>query len=510
MKSRDGYNKTHNKAPASSSSHTDAASSIPQLWDAQYHHQELEHKLVSSLTKMMAQLELIAAQIPVPPPVQDQPVQPEGASSEPARMNARVPQAQHRQLQVQFNDPYDRDAEEDYDPDSLLNNIKTSIPEFEGLHDPDLYLDWECKVEKIFDCYDFPEQKKERRRHERYPPVDTWEEMKGLMRGCLIPVHYERELEKKLNRIKQGTRSVEEYHKELETALNRVGKQETLNTTIIRYIEGMNPDIACEVELKNFTSTDKIVHYASILERQLKEGRRRSHHSSASVRPSWHRGTSSTSPSTPSTEPSRPRGQSGLPERRFDRSSPHANQNRARDIQCHKCQGWAYFQNQCPSRRVMFITEQNEIESASEDEDQPTVDTKKELEMPPVDSDEEDPELPHVNLVSIRNLSINREKEQPDQRENIFFTRVTIQDQTCLMIIYNRSVINTMSQELCKRGLELREQKRPPPQPGLPSTSPNRLRPPRRPPLLLLQPPKPFSNDSLMHGNSSGSAAKKD
>ena len=86
------------------------------------------------------------------------------------------------------------------------------------------------------------------------------------MRGRFIPVHYERELEKKLNRIKQGTRSIEEYHKELETALNRVGKEETLNATIIRYIEGMNPDIACEVELKEFTSIERMVQYASIVE----------------------------------------------------------------------------------------------------------------------------------------------------------------------------------------------------------------------------------------------------
>ncbi|KAH6836113.1 alpha/beta-Hydrolases superfamily protein [Perilla frutescens var. hirtella] len=140
--------------------------------------------------------------------VQGQPLQPEGAArqpaaaqppevarqpeihaAEPARANARAPQAQCHQPEVQFNDPYEYDAEEafgdfaeefeaEYDPfqrrerprqpyyrhaarradlNSLLNNIKTSIPEFEGLHDPDLYLDSERKVDKIFDCYDFSE-----------------------------------------------------------------------------------------------------------------------------------------------------------------------------------------------------------------------------------------------------------------------------------------------------------------------------------------------------------------
>ncbi|KAH6817984.1 hypothetical protein C2S51_001587 [Perilla frutescens var. frutescens] len=110
---------------------------------------------------------------------------------------------------------------------------------FESLHNPDLYLDWERKVDKIFECYDFPELQKVQlaslefrgcaaswwefqqtcRRRERHPPIDTWREMKDVMRGRFLPIHYERELEKKLNKIKQDARSIEEYHKELETAL---------------------------------------------------------------------------------------------------------------------------------------------------------------------------------------------------------------------------------------------------------------------------------------------------
>ncbi|KAH6829249.1 hypothetical protein C2S53_007947 [Perilla frutescens var. hirtella] len=241
------------------------------------------------------------------------------------------------------------------DGDGLLNNIKMSISEFEGRHDPDLYLDWERKLDKIFNCYDFPEIKKVQ---ESYPPIDTWEEIKGFLRGRFIPVHYERELEKKLNKIKQRARSIEEYHKELETALNRVGKEESLNATIIRYIEGMNPDITCEVELRDFTSIDDMVHYASIVERQLREGHHRSHQTSALKRPPWNKAPvqpNFTWPNPPNTVPT-----SAL--------------SRARDVQCHKFQGWGHFQNQCPNRRVLIITDQNELESASEDDEPPKAD----------------------------------------------------------------------------------------------------------------------------------------
>ena len=35
--------------------------------------------------------------------------------------------------------------------------IKMTIPEFDGKVDPDAYLNWEEKVEKIFDVHDYSE-----------------------------------------------------------------------------------------------------------------------------------------------------------------------------------------------------------------------------------------------------------------------------------------------------------------------------------------------------------------
>lgn len=549
MESREGY-KSNDKNPASPSTPTDAASSMPQPWDAQYHHQALEHKLDSSLATMMAQLELLTARIAVPPPVQGQPVRNEAAprqAEDPvveaqanARMQPRVPRRQQQvhddyaeedyadfaeESEAEFEPPQRRDrprqphfrragrAYPPYQPrradtDSLLNNIKTSIPEFKGIHDPDLYLDWERRVNKIFDCYDFPEVKKvqlasmeftgyaadwweniqNRRHRDRYPPIDTWQEMKDVMRGRFIPVNYERELERRLSQIRQGTRTIEEYHKELETALIRVGKEETLVATINRYIEGMQPDIACEVELKDFTSIEAMIHYASIVERQIKEGRRRSSHSTP-VRTPWVRGESS----TPRTVPERPQGQPTQPARRFEQSAPQPNRRpdcsaapapnqtrpapsnpqngtpgRARDVQCHKCRGWGHFQAQCPNRRVLFLSEQNELESASEEEEEldeaeAVGDSYQPLDSPIMgEIEDEKPKQAHVSLVSIRALSLIREEEQNDQRENIFYSRCSIQDKVCSLIIDSGSVVNAISQYAVGK-LELVPQKHPKP-----------------------------------------------
>ncbi|KAG2664614.1 hypothetical protein I3760_16G090300 [Carya illinoinensis] len=79
--------------------------------------------------------------------------------------------------------------------DRDLENIKMKIPSFQGRTDPEAYLEWEKKIELIFDCRNYSEEKKVklvvieftdypiiwwdqlvtngRRNYER--PIETWE-----------------------------------------------------------------------------------------------------------------------------------------------------------------------------------------------------------------------------------------------------------------------------------------------------------------------------------------------
>ncbi|KAL6349641.1 hypothetical protein AAG906_041047 [Vitis piasezkii] len=41
-----------------------------------------------------------------------------------------------------------------------LGNIKMKIPSFQGTNDPEVYLEWEKKVEFIFECHNYSEEKK--------------------------------------------------------------------------------------------------------------------------------------------------------------------------------------------------------------------------------------------------------------------------------------------------------------------------------------------------------------
>ena len=57
-------------------------------------------------------------------------------------------------------------------------------------------------------------------------PVETWNQIKVIMRKRFVPSHYHRELHFKLRTLSQGSRSVEEYYKEMETLMLRADIQE--------------------------------------------------------------------------------------------------------------------------------------------------------------------------------------------------------------------------------------------------------------------------------------------
>ena len=102
--------------------------------------------------------------------------------------------------------------------DRNLGNIKMKIPSFQGKNNPEVYLEWEKKVEFIFECHNYSEEKNvklvvieftdcaiiwwdqlvmnRRRNYERL--IETWEEMKATMRRRFVPSHYYRDLYKKL------------------------------------------------------------------------------------------------------------------------------------------------------------------------------------------------------------------------------------------------------------------------------------------------------------------------
>jgi hypothetical protein len=57
-------------------------------------------------------------------------------------------------------------------------------------------------------------------------PIDTWEDMKLEMQTCFVPDHYNRDLFNKLQKLTQGSKSVEEYYKEMQLTMMRLKLEE--------------------------------------------------------------------------------------------------------------------------------------------------------------------------------------------------------------------------------------------------------------------------------------------
>ena len=146
------------------------------------------------------------------------------------------------------------------DVDRNLGSIKMTIPSFQGRNDSNVYIEWERKVDLIFECHNYSEEKKvklatvefcdyaivwwdqfckERRRYgER--PIESWREMKQIMRRRFIPSHYYRELHQRLQTLTQGSISVEEYHKKMEILMIKATVEEDREATMARFLNGLN------------------------------------------------------------------------------------------------------------------------------------------------------------------------------------------------------------------------------------------------------------------------------
>jgi hypothetical protein len=153
--------------------------------------------------------------------------------------------------------------------DRNLGSIKMKIPSFQGRTDLEVYLEWEKKIDLMFDYHHYSKEKKvklavieftdygiiwwdqlvtnRRRNNER--PVETWGELKALIRRRFVPSHFYRDLYQKLQNLTQRSRSVEDYHKEMEVTMIRANVEEDREATMARFFSSLNRDIANVIEL---------------------------------------------------------------------------------------------------------------------------------------------------------------------------------------------------------------------------------------------------------------------
>ena len=346
--------------------------------------------------------------------------------------------------------------------DNNLGNIKMKIPSFQGKNDPEAYLEWERKVELVFDCHHYSENKKVKlaviefsdyaivwwdqlvlnKRRNREPSVETWEEMKRVMRKRFVPTYYYRELYNKLQNLRQGNRGVEEYYKEMEVAMARANIEEDREATMARFLAGLNREIQNLVELQHYVELEDMVHMAIKIENQLKRrGSSNTHSTPGPSSSTWKSNQWKKEEKPPNAKPKTELKQEG--NNQGNQGKPDSFTTRNRDIMCFKCQGRGHIATQCPNKRVMVMRDNGEIETDNESD----YDSMPSLE----DADDEEYAVQGELMVARRALSVQAKEDDEMQRDNIFHTRCHVQNKVCSVIIDGGSCTNVASTTMAEK-----------------------------------------------------------
>ena len=91
------------------------------------------------------------------------------------------------------------------------------------------------------------------------------------MRHIFVPSYYARDLLNKLQRFKQGSRTVREYYHELKGQLLRCGLEEHVEATENRFLSGLNHEIQYLLVHKEYNSLSHLFILACKVERHIEE-----------------------------------------------------------------------------------------------------------------------------------------------------------------------------------------------------------------------------------------------
>ncbi|KAK1680995.1 hypothetical protein QYE76_041843 [Lolium multiflorum] len=394
------------------------------------------------------------------------------------------PQPQQRQAHGEERPPPRRN---DRNEEEIFGKLKFTMPKFQGEEDPDAYLSWVLKVDKIFRIHNFSEAKKvamaslefegyanvwweevnKKREKEDLAPIDTWEEMQEVMHTRFVPTHHKRDLFNKLTQLKQSYKSVEEYYKEMHMTMMSANVDEREEQTMARFLNGLNIPVKRIVEFLPYKNMVELLHQATRAERQVREdlasaktktffAARNAMNASSSIKNT----STLASKDPPKQARSAIKTTSFKPEQSTMSSKASTGSS---NITCFKCGAQGHKSFECKNTRVMITRDDGDVEYLSEGEYEALVQAATSHEEDDLEDQEQvlcvhdaSPSLVVTKVLTTHALP------NEDQRCNIFQTRAGINGKSIKVIIDGGSCHNLASTELCtKLNLPLRKHPHP-------------------------------------------------
>ncbi|XP_074278650.1 uncharacterized protein LOC141602245 [Silene latifolia] len=333
--------------------------------------------------------------------------------------------------------------------------LKLDIPDFNGDLDPEKFLDWIRKAERVFEYKQYDEHKqfkvailkltkyaslwyenlKKQRKRDKKSKIDTWEKLKKHLMRRFLPRDYEQENYLKLQSLSQENLSVAEYIKELERMMIVCDLEEKEELRVARFIKGLIPSLASKVEVQIYNGFDDVCRLALKFEKQDKTKKSYTYSKGASS------GSSSYSKPTTSKQ------KEVVTEEVKDKGKGVVEPKGSSLRRCFKCQGYGHIANECPQKRALTAQELRNIVPAF-------VQTEQSTELSDIEEDEEEGVAYDVDPLSeeeclvIRNLHVETTPVEAEQREQIFHTRCKVHSKICNLIIDSGSCTNVVSKEL--------------------------------------------------------------